>query len=690
MTPPPQGDLGKHDVFVSFRGADTRYNFVSVLHRELVDRNGIETYIDNRLGGGEEIEAALLKKIEESLISLVIFSKNYADSTFCLRELAKILECKETKGQIVIPVFYQVDPTDIQELRGSYADGLAQREGECNAEEVEGWRHALKEIANLKGWDSNVIKHDTMLVDTIVDDIQKKLHQMPSLVSPSTDAKRLGTETVQAISLDMSKIQEMKLSPRVFKQMCNLRLVEFYFPEMGDYEISRRESELLFPKGLEFLSKRLRILRWDCCPLESMPSKFCPTNLVQLQMRNSSNLELWNEVSPLMNLKQLEVTGSSKLTTINEVLSKAPNLEILNLAGCEELRILDLSAVPNIVVLDLSSCISLDKVPTSIKNCTKLTRLYLRYCDSLRTLCAEIGHLFQLVELDIHVCSNLESLPSSIGQLKCLKKLNLNGCSKLAMVPDSIGSLVSLRKLDLSYTNIDRVPVSIKQLSDLKTLYLVYCERLRCLPELPSSLQSLHAKGCSSLESVASIFTEAENDDYEVDSEDFDFTNCLNLCEDARLTIIAGAKLRIQRMATSLSKQEYSGEPIGFRLSVPGDRVPKWFSYKSKAGSSSVKIKPHCYSATDQELLGFAFCSVEPRWTVDIGCECECHLITESGTRELRFSYDRRGKLAMEMLATSWPIKWDYGKDDGRKGRKGEKGSARGLANPPKTLVKEE
>jgi hypothetical protein len=98
-----------------------------------------------------------LEGIEESFISVVIFSENYADSTFCLRELSKILECMETKQQMVLPVFYRLDPCQVQNLTGSYGAALCKHEKDFGSKEVESWRHALKEIANLKGWNSKVI-----------------------------------------------------------------------------------------------------------------------------------------------------------------------------------------------------------------------------------------------------------------------------------------------------------------------------------------------------------------------------------------------------------------------------------------------------------------------------------------------------------------------------------------------------
>ncbi|XP_058003897.1 disease resistance protein RPV1-like [Hevea brasiliensis] len=115
----------KYDAFISFRGADIRDGFLSHLY-EALNRKQICTFKDENLDRGEETSPALLKTIENSMVSIVIFSENYAFSPWCLDELVKILECQETTGQIVLPVFYQVDPTDVQELTGRFGDALLQ------------------------------------------------------------------------------------------------------------------------------------------------------------------------------------------------------------------------------------------------------------------------------------------------------------------------------------------------------------------------------------------------------------------------------------------------------------------------------------------------------------------------------------------------------------------------------------
>ncbi|XP_060671823.1 disease resistance protein Roq1-like, partial [Ziziphus jujuba] len=83
----------KYDVFISFRGEDTRHSFAAHLHRDLIG-NGISVFKDHEeLHRGKEISPGLLQAIEDSRLSIVIFSNKYATSSWCLDELVHILEC---------------------------------------------------------------------------------------------------------------------------------------------------------------------------------------------------------------------------------------------------------------------------------------------------------------------------------------------------------------------------------------------------------------------------------------------------------------------------------------------------------------------------------------------------------------------------------------------------------------------
>ncbi|GAU19088.1 hypothetical protein TSUD_79100 [Trifolium subterraneum] len=142
----------KYDVFLSFRGEDTRENFTSHLYKDLCRKN-IETFIDYRIESGDEVSPALNNAIENSTIYVVILSEHYASSRWCLDELKKILDCRQRHGREVIPVFYKVDPSDVRHQRGSYEKDIIEQHKRFG-NKVDAWKAALTQVANLSGLDS--------------------------------------------------------------------------------------------------------------------------------------------------------------------------------------------------------------------------------------------------------------------------------------------------------------------------------------------------------------------------------------------------------------------------------------------------------------------------------------------------------------------------------------------------------
>ncbi|CAI0416654.1 unnamed protein product [Linum tenue] len=85
-------------------------------------RKKVNCFIDDKLERGEEITPSLLRAIEQSAILVVIFSKKYGSSPWCVDELAKTLDCRNRYGQVVLLVFYRVDPSAVDQHIGSFAD----------------------------------------------------------------------------------------------------------------------------------------------------------------------------------------------------------------------------------------------------------------------------------------------------------------------------------------------------------------------------------------------------------------------------------------------------------------------------------------------------------------------------------------------------------------------------------------
>ncbi|RDX86047.1 Toll/interleukin-1 receptor-like protein, partial [Mucuna pruriens] len=115
-----------YDVFLSFRGEDTRNNFTAFLFQAL-RRNGIDAFKDDaHLKEGEFIAPELLQAIQASRIFIVVFSKDYASSTWCLRELLQICNCIRTSSRHVLPIFYDVHPSEVRKQSGYFEKAFVQ------------------------------------------------------------------------------------------------------------------------------------------------------------------------------------------------------------------------------------------------------------------------------------------------------------------------------------------------------------------------------------------------------------------------------------------------------------------------------------------------------------------------------------------------------------------------------------
>ncbi|KAF3616831.1 putative TMV resistance protein N-like [Capsicum annuum] len=121
-----------YDVFLSFRGEDTRNNFSGHLYTRLC-HVGVKTFIDDeKLRKGDVISTKLEKAIEEQTGE---FGKTFA----------------------------------------------MLKERSFTAERVEKWRAALTEAANLSGWDSQNVAggHESKCIESIIKQVLQEVNQTP-------------------------------------------------------------------------------------------------------------------------------------------------------------------------------------------------------------------------------------------------------------------------------------------------------------------------------------------------------------------------------------------------------------------------------------------------------------------------------------------------------------------------------
>nr|QOE89129.1 DM10 [Arabidopsis thaliana]QOE89130.1 DM10 [Arabidopsis thaliana] len=165
----------RYRVFTNFHGPDVRKTFLSHLRKQF-SYNGISMFDDQSIERSQTIVPALTGAIKESRISIVVLSKNYASSRWCLDELLEILKCREDIGQIVMTVFYGVDPSDVRKQTGEFGIAFNKTcEGKTN-EETQKWSKALNDVGNIAGehffnWDN-----EAKMIEKIARDVSNKLN----------------------------------------------------------------------------------------------------------------------------------------------------------------------------------------------------------------------------------------------------------------------------------------------------------------------------------------------------------------------------------------------------------------------------------------------------------------------------------------------------------------------------------
>ncbi|KAB2602591.1 disease resistance protein [Pyrus ussuriensis x Pyrus communis] len=506
----------KYDVFISFRGEDTRLTFTSHLYDALLCKK-IETYMDYRLERGDEIGPALREAIEKSRLSVIIFSKNYASSTWCLIELVHILKCKKKNDQMVVPIFYDISPSEVRKQEGSYADAFAELENRFKdrMDKVIEWKAALVEATSLSGFDySNKKGTEADFIKEVVEDISTKLkretlcdlkgmvgieshiEQVESLLS-TNDWKGVCTVGIWG----MGGIGKTTLAKAVFNRLSS------EFKACCFLNNVREKAEQT--DGVVQLQKTLlrEILKEENLSIDKKN--------VKERLSRTKVLIVFDDVSDWRQIKDLVghyEDGSRIIVTSRErgVLKKAGTEKVQAIIspwsriGEQNLDGADFKKMYNMRLLSFSSWQWWD---CKINLKTLFLPNSLRYLFwrqyPLKSLPPEFS-LENLVELHMPNSDVTQLWDGGQNPIN-LKVLNLRSSLCLTALPNLLGS-PNIEHMDLSgCENLVEIPESFKNLDKLTYLDLSWCKRLEYLPKMPDNIEFLRLQGSGIKELTSSV-----------------------------------------------------------------------------------------------------------------------------------------------------------------------------------------
>ncbi|KAL1192928.1 Disease resistance protein RBA1 [Cardamine amara subsp. amara] len=165
--------IQSHQVFISYRGEQLGYSFVSHLV-EAFKQHRIKFFLDKYELRGEDLKI-IFKRIKESRIALVIFSTRYPESKWCLNELEKMKKLSDKKKLVVIPIFYKVEAEHVNEQKGEFGENFWTLAKKSSGDKIKKWKEALEAISEKMGLSLGDEISEADFVKKIVKTVQRVL-----------------------------------------------------------------------------------------------------------------------------------------------------------------------------------------------------------------------------------------------------------------------------------------------------------------------------------------------------------------------------------------------------------------------------------------------------------------------------------------------------------------------------------
>ncbi|GLJ08141.1 hypothetical protein SUGI_0082000 [Cryptomeria japonica] len=148
----PTAPKTRYNVFINHRGADVKETLASLIYHNLQNK-GYNAFLDKKsIQVGKRIPKSIVGAIRTASVHVAIFSANYANSTWCLKELYLMLK----SGAPIVPVFCGIQPSELRmkDEDGEYARAFQVHKdtGKIRPQKLKKWKKALRKVSRIEGY----------------------------------------------------------------------------------------------------------------------------------------------------------------------------------------------------------------------------------------------------------------------------------------------------------------------------------------------------------------------------------------------------------------------------------------------------------------------------------------------------------------------------------------------------------
>ncbi|XP_020978329.1 disease resistance protein RPP13 [Arachis ipaensis] len=226
---------GMYDVFLNFRGEDTRFLFTDYLYHGLADVKKLQVFRDDPgLKLGDAIKPTLMEAIKRSRIHIVVMSKNYVCSSWCLMELKQMVKYSKNNGnkRSIIPVFYNVKPAEVRyQISTESKEAMQKHEEREGKEKAEAWKSALSTVCNLSG--EHIVEqgdhYKSGVIGKIAEQVSEKLLEIRQQINRFVSQFEVVESLLNLESCDTVGVMGIYEDPKIGKSYIRVFAFELYY-----------------------------------------------------------------------------------------------------------------------------------------------------------------------------------------------------------------------------------------------------------------------------------------------------------------------------------------------------------------------------------------------------------------------------------------------------------------------------